>query len=307
MTQFENISCPVCASSDYALIQRTKDFRLKISDTVFSIVRCNKCEFVFLNPRPSKAESMNFYSSDFHKQDNTLFYKIIEPFFRLSQESIGKTFKKYKKSGSLLDIGCGNGSFIMFMQKFGYDVRGVELNPEAEKFASNLLKDRIFYKELKDCDFPEKTFDIITMMQSLEHVYDLNEILSEIRRVLKDDGILFISVPNAAFFESRLFGPYYYNLEAPRHLYFFTKESIKSLMLKNDFLVDKFFRNSLLESVSTPASLYHSLWSFLNDRKLLTNDILKGLTFFPLVIVRFFLRLFFIFDDQNLKVLCSKV
>lgn len=305
--QLENINCPLCDGSDYSVIQYSKDFRLKLSDTLFSITRCGGCGFIYLNPRPLKDELLNFYTPDFHKKDQSLLYKIIEPSFMLAQKSIGKTFKKYKKSGRLLDIGCGNGNFILFMQKFGYDVCGVELNPEAQKFTCGKLKDRIFYNELKECNFQAKTFDIITMMQTLEHVYNLSEIFNEIKRVLKDDGILYISVPNTDFFESRLFGPYYYNLEVPRHLYFFTKKSIKNLMLKNNFMVKRFFRNSILEWVSTPASFYHSLWSLLNDKKFLTNDIIKPLTFIPLVIVRLILRPFFIFDDQNIKILCHKI
>jgi SAM-dependent methyltransferase len=225
----------------------------------------------------------------------------------LAQESIVKTFKKYKKSGRLLDIGCGNGSFLEFMQRFGYDVSGVELNPQAGKFTNSSLTGRIFYKDLKGCGFPDKTFDIITLMQALEHVYNLGEIFQEIKRVLKDDGILYLSVPNADFFESRLFGPYYYNLEVPRHLYFFTKISLKKLMSKNGFIVNRFFGSSVWELVSTPTSLYNSLWSFFQEKGLWINDAIKSMTFFPLVAYRLALRLFFIYDDQNLKILCHKI
>lgn len=301
--KLEEINCPVCKSKTFGLLFKTKDYRLKLTKDIFNIVKCRNCEFIFLNPRPSQDKFLNFYPTDFHKNDRSLLYKIIEPCFTLSLKNTIRTLKKYKEQGKLLDIGCGNGSFILAMQKQGHDVWGVELNPEAQKYIPLSLKGRIFFKELQECGFPDKTFDIITMFHSLEHVADLGSLFKEVRRIIKEKGIFYICVPNTDFFESRFFGSYYYNLEVPRHFYFFNQKTLSKLLLKNGFGVMRVVRDNIFESVLTPASFYHGLWNFLSDKNILENRALKYLSFLPLVIVRLFLRLFFIFDSQNLKII----
>lgn len=305
--QLETISCPLCNCSDAKTVFRSRDFRFKSSDKNFDIVQCKNCGFVFLNPRPAKKEIAGFYPQDFNKSDRSFSYGLLKPCFRLAQESTIKFFKKYKKDGKSLDIGCGNGEFILAMQRHGFEAWGIEVNPEAEKFTGKRLEGRILYKDIKECGFLPKSFDIITMFQSLEHIYDLTELFSEINKVLKDDGLLYICVPNSAFFEARLFGPYYYNLEVPRHMYFFTAKSLEALLLKHGFKVSSLLKESLCEMASTPASFYHGFWNFLSDRGIRINNAIKSFTYVPLVIMRLIIRLLFFYHTQNLKVLCAKV
>jgi 2-polyprenyl-3-methyl-5-hydroxy-6-metoxy-1,4-benzoquinol methylase len=303
----EHIACPACGGKNHKLVFKSKDFRLKTSADIFSVVKCLDCGFLFLNPRPLRSEVIHAYTLDFHKSDETILYKFIKPCFSISEESNIRALKEYKESGRLLDVGCGNGSFILAMQEKGYDVWGVELNLEAKKFTSQGLEGRISYQEIEECRFPPNSFDIITMFQSLEHIYDLSTTLKEIRRILKDDGIVFICVPNADFFEFRLFGPYNYNLEVPRHLYFFTKKSLSALLLKNGFRPDRFLRNSIFEIVLTPAAFYYSAVYFLNnDLKLRINALFNYLFFIPAVFFRLVIRFLLPFEEQNIKLICKK-
>lgn len=304
--KLEEINCPVCASRNFDLFYEAKDYRLRFSEEIFNIVKCRNCEFIFLNPRPYQDQFFNFYPKDFHKNDTTLLYKILEPCFTLSLENTIRTLKRYKNEGKLLDIGCGNGSFILAMQKQDYDVWGVELNREAQKYMPPNLKRRIFFKELQECRFPDKTFDIITMFHSLEHIVDLGGLFEEVGRIIKEKGIFYICVPNTDFFESRFFGPYYYNLEVPRHLYFFTRQTLCNTLIKNGFIIVRVLKDNIFELVLTPSSFYHGLWNFLSDKNILKNRMLKYLSFLPLVIIRLFLRLFFIFDSQNLTIIFQK-
>lgn len=299
----DTISCPICGSNRNKVIFKSKDFRLKTTSEIFNIVKCVDCSFIFLNPRPKIDKIGEAYTSDFNKSDQSFLYKIIEPFFRLAQKSTIKMLKRYKKNGNILDVGCGNGTFMLAMQNSGYDVWGVEFNKDAKKYADNSLKGHIFYDDIKECNFPPKNFDIVTMFHSLEHIYDINDLLVEVRRIIKDDGILFICVPDADFFEFRLFGPYNYNLEAPRHLYFFTHDSLRKLLQKRGFTSKRLLNKSIFELILSPASLYHGLWNFLEDKKILINNRVKNITFIPLVIIRFFLCILFIFNRQNIEML----
>lgn len=302
--QLETISCPLCDSGEFKTVFRAGDFRFRTVNEKFDIAECRDCGFIFLNPRPAKAEISRFYPSDFNRSDRSLFYGLLKPCFWMAQESTIRSFKRYKKNGMALDIGCGNGEFTLAMQRHGFDAWGVEPNAGAEKFADTRLKGRILYQDIKECAFTSKSFDIITMFQSLEHIYDLQGLFVEIKRVLKDDGILYICVPDSAFFEARLFGPYYYNLEVPRHLYFFTKNSLKAFLLNHGFKSIRFLRGSLCEMFSTPASFYHGLWYFLADKGVRVNNAVRFISYLPLAIIRLMLRMVFFFQGQNLKALC---
>lgn len=302
----EKIPCPVCGSFNYRIHLATKDFRLKTTDDIFNVVICQNCSFEYLNPRPKKEQAGKFYTSDFNRRDKTLFFKIIEPCFKISQKYTIKRIKKYKKVGRALDVGCGNGEFLSVLKKNGYDVWGAEPNCNAKSFCEPSLEKRIIYRELCDCKFKDKSFDIITMFQSLEHVYDLESTFKEINRIIKDDGIIYISVPNHVFWEFILFGKYFYNLEVPRHIYFFNKDSLTRLLNRYGFQLESLFSDLLVERVSTPAAFYHSLCYFFEDKGIALSSTIKYLMFIPLVLIRLCLHIIFVFQSQNLQVICRK-
>jgi SAM-dependent methyltransferase len=304
--RLEVINCPICNSDKNEILFFTKDFRFKLTDDHFEIVRCSHCEFIFLNPRPIQNEINNFYPIRFYKSGYFLYYKAFGLFFKFIQKPIIGSLKKYKRSGKLLDIGCGTGHFISQMRLGGYEVYGIETSENAKNFIPDSLKNRIYDRNLEECGFQENSFDIITIFQSLEHAHNLNRLLKEAKKILKPDGILYLSVPNYDFFEYRIFGPYAYTLDVPRHLYFFTKRSLRNLLLENGFVIDRFIRNFIGELFITPASIYHAVWSYFADKHKLRNRMLKLLSFVPLVMMGFLLHILFISEGHILEVGCKK-
>lgn len=301
---FEKISCPVCNKNDHRLLFRSKDLRLKTVKECFNVVKCAGCGFIFLNPRPKEYEINSFYPTDFNSNEGGLFYSALRSLFKIGQNSFVRSLKKKKPGAKVLDIGCGNGDFLFNLQNNGFDAFGIEVNVEAKKYIPASLHNRIFFKDLNKCDFPPESFDIITMSQSLEHVFDVNTLLGEAKRIIKKNGLLFICVPDANFFESRLFGPYYYNLEVPRHLYFFTRQSLNALLLKNGLEIKRLLHKSIFELILTPTAFFRSFWNFLEDKNILKNRIIKYFTFIPFIAIRFFLCALFVFNRQNLEVIC---
>ncbi len=305
--QLEKTSCPACNGLEYKLIFKSKDFRLKTSEDTFDIVKCRGCGFVFLNLRPADSEIPGFYPPDFNRRDRSLCYKIVAPFFRAAQRQTVRLFKQYKKVGRTLDIGCGNGEFVSVMLNEGYDAFGVEQNTGAAGFADKSVAGRILYKDISECGFPKETFDIITMFHSLEHIYNLEALFRQIKRIIKDDGLLYSCVPNTDFFEFSLFGPFAYNLEVPRHAYFFNRRTLSKFLSKFGFKPVLFPQDSLFEFILTPASVFYSVCYFFENRKMPLNSIIKGIIYLPLIFLKVALRFAFIFQNQDLKVLCRKI
>ncbi len=302
----ETISCPVCGKAEYNTIFKSKDFRFQASDESFNIVKCSKCDFIFLNPRPDQDTIEDFYPPGFYKNNYSLFYKALHLFYQLEQKSNVDFIKRHKPSGKLLDVGCGPGNFISLMRQEGYDVYGIEISKDAKGIIPDFLKSRVYEGNLEDIDFSANSFDIITMLQSLEHMHNLDKLMQSIRRILKPDGVLYISIPNAHFFEFSLFGPYCFHLDVPRHLYFFNKKTLKQFLFKNSFRRITFSRINFYEMLCTPASMYHSILNFLSDKNIKVSNLLKSLIFIPAVLIRIIIRSLFLCECQNLILVCNK-
>jgi methionine biosynthesis protein MetW len=146
----------------------------------------------------------------------------------------------------LLDIGCGNGELGIiaknkFKQIFGIDISKCALE-EAHKVGLivkqvNLNREPVPYEE--------NTFDAVTCLDVIEHVFNPNYLIAEIRRILKPNGILIISFPNVGFLLFRLsllIG------NSPRtsgdteaydggHLHYFTFYDMKKILMHHRFTI----------------------------------------------------------------------
>ncbi len=108
------------------------------------------------------------------------------------------------KAVRVLDIGCGGGFASEFMAEKGADVCGIDLSAKsiqtAEKHASdNGLEIDYRSGNANDLPYEDKTFDIVLCVDVLEHVPDLEKVISEIHRVLKDGGTFLFDTINKTF------------------------------------------------------------------------------------------------------------
>lgn len=95
----------------------------------------------------------------------------------------------------LLDVGCSSGAFLLNAKRFGFKVEGVEPAVKAAQTANGLnLKVHSGY--LEAINFPDNTFDCITLFEVIEHLINPSDLLKECRRILKPDGIIMISTGN---------------------------------------------------------------------------------------------------------------
>lgn len=139
-----------------------------------------------------------------------------------------------KNSGKLLDIGTGTGYFSSAMKSRGWEVEAIEKNAQARQFAS-----RQFGINAQDesalPDFPGQSFDVITLWHVMEHLEKLNETWEQIHRLLKDDGIVVIAVPNCGSRDAYIYKEKWAAYDVPRHLWHFTPDTMKKLGEKHHF------------------------------------------------------------------------
>lgn len=105
---------------------------------------------------------------------------------------------------------------------------------------------KIYEKDLLEINFGNNKFDIISIWHVLEHVQKPEEYIKKIYSLLKNNGKLLIEVPNFNAWTRKLTGKYWLGLDLEYHLYFFTPESLSTLLKKYGFKID-FVRTFSLE------------------------------------------------------------
>lgn len=109
-----------------------------------------------------------------------------------------KEFLGKRKGVRLLDVGCGTGIMLKKLIKYG-EVFGVDISKFAIEFCKKRTLKKIFLSSATDLQFPDNYFDLVLVLDILEHLEDDLECLEEVKRVLKTDGVLILSVPAFPF------------------------------------------------------------------------------------------------------------
>ncbi len=131
---------------------------------------------------------------DYAGFDLTRYRKFIA-MFRIPQYERDVSFiQKYAESGRLLDIGCGTGEFLDVAEKKGFQVYGLEPSPKAHEIART--SHPVIRGELKDVNFKEKHFEVITLWSVLEHVPKPRDFLRRLHSILKEKGLLALRLPD---------------------------------------------------------------------------------------------------------------
>lgn len=236
-------SCPACGSADLKKVFSVKDYT--VSGESFLIEECNACTLRFTQDVPVENAIGRYYKSeDYISHTNTakgfvnsLYHRVrkrtLKSKRKLIQEETGS------KTGRLLDMGCGTGSFVNEMKQGGWEATGLEPDPDARKVASELysldIGDTSRFYQLQ-----AGSFDAITLWHVLEHVHDLHAYIEQLRKLLTTNGKLFIAVPNYTSGDASTYKEYWAAYDVPRHLYHFSPRSMKMLMEKHGLKTVKY-------------------------------------------------------------------
>ncbi len=233
--------CPVCSSPDIQFFERVKDH--SVSGEFFEVWHCNKCTTRFTQDAPSEAAIGPYYKTEDYISHtdsakgliNSVYHKVR----RLTISRKRKLLEKYcGKQGSLLDIGCGTGSFLAEMQQHKWDAAGLEPDETARQIASS--KHQIMAREPAALfNFEREIFDAITMWHVLEHVHTLDSYMQQINKILKPAGRFFIAVPNYTSKDALTYGADWAAWDVPRHLYHFSPKGLKTLAERHGFLLEQ--------------------------------------------------------------------
>ncbi len=214
-------SCSVCKSVINKKYSPATD---PVTGEKFSIFICSSCNLGHTLPIPINI--IQYYGNEYHKNRHgfSAYFRAIQRF---------KSIVEGESNIKLLDIGCGEGTFLHIAKKKGWKVFGTEINDKIAKKSGLDVFSSI--KEVSQYGL----FDYITLFHSLEHFNSPQKTIFDITKLLKIEGSLIIAVPNSGSLQAKIFKNKWFPLDVPRHLYHFDKQSLTYLLKSYGFKIKK--------------------------------------------------------------------
>ncbi len=240
MTHYSH--CPVCNAGSIQSAFSTTDYT--VTKQNFSIWKCDSCTLLFTQDIPSQEEIGKYYQSENYISHSDIQKGFINRLYhRVRKTTLAAKMQLVKKEtglqiGNLLDVGCGTGAFLHTMQKNSWKVTGLEPDAGARKIAGSLydihpLPSHEIFK------LPAHSFNAITAWHVLEHVHQLHEYVEQLKKLLAENGRIFIAVPNYTSFDATLYRSLWAAYDVPRHLFHFSPKSMRTLMEMHGLRVEK--------------------------------------------------------------------
>lgn len=220
------IICPLCGS----------DTRLWGKKGSFNLHECVSCSLVFVNPLPNP---LSVYNQDYFSGANGGFGYVD---YDADKEPMVPTFNKYldllarygKASGKIFDIGAATGFFLKIAKNRGYSVSGVEMSQYAASIASEAGIE-VSSGDMMSMSIKPEEFDVVTMLDVLEHMTEPFKEISEVRRILKPGGLLLVNTPNGQSLLSKILKTRWHLVLPPEHLFYFSPKNLALFLEKNGF------------------------------------------------------------------------
>ncbi len=234
-----------------------------VSGEEFQLLYDSEADLLQTFPVPKADKLAAYYQSEDYISHTSSRRTVIERIYHLVRNHAVKrkvALISVSNSGKILDIGAGTGDFLEEAKSQGWDVTGIEPSPQARAIAES--KGVSFAKDTSA--LPDNTFDVITMWHVLEHVPDFSAQLTELKRLLKPDGTIYIAVPNYKSYDAQYYGKFWAAFDVPRHLWHFSQKAVSIITQQHGLhvvkvkpmLFDSFYVSLLSEKYKTGSINY---------------------------------------------------
>lgn len=235
------VPCPFCAFGGFKKIYQER--------AVLGVVRCLGCGLIYVSPRLKEPQKVYWGEEDKYIDEARLIFEGKAFHHRDPNYEEDISFiRRYKQNGNFLDIGTNMGFFLRKARGLGWNLYGVEPSASLSHIARKYFGLNIKTAYLEEARFTDAFFDVVTMTDVFEHITEPLNMLSEVRRILKPDGILFIKVPNGRFNLFKFYLAKFLNklsaydiFDSYEHVVHYSDKTIDRMLKKSGFKVKKFF------------------------------------------------------------------
>lgn len=283
--------CPVCGSAERSLLYKGLTDRVFcVADGAWDLYRCAHCASGYLDPRPT-AESIGRAYAGYYTHDaedhpivrrkgriRSLLHDLINgyqnhryglqrspalpvgrwllpllPSLRTAADAECRHLPPRPAGGGrLLDVGCGNGGFLLLARQAGWQVEGLDFDAGAVQTARSRGLE-VHHGGIEVLDGRSACYDVITLCHVIEHVHDPVATLRRLHALLIPGGVLWLDTPNLASLGAVRFGPHWRGLETPRHLLFTPSSLTNSLVTAGFSSFKQHWRGMSLFDVYAPS------------------------------------------------------
>jgi len=229
--------CPACDSDKWRAAYKIKEW---------TIAKCALCGLARIDPPPTQESRPEFYSQEKVTSRNTKtlnrsqkFSRGCKRFFKrlLQREKAAIFYQKLRSylspGAKVLDIGCGDGSFLKQARE-KFDCYGIEISDYLAGLAKkNGLKVKV--GNFISLDFGNEKFDGITLISLLEHLNDPQRALKKCFELLNKNGVLLIKTVNYGCLNRVIKAENWSGFRPPDHVVYFTPKNLTRLLKKAGF------------------------------------------------------------------------
>ena len=250
-------NCPICGQWERTILYNgLQDYAFQVAEGKWSMYKCSKCGTAYLDPRPTPESIWRAYTNYYTHSNNddlqvnqnkNILQRIVRdlkngyinhryqinknpaikagrwiiPLIPPLRSVVDCSFRHITVNGKsrhrLLDVGCGNGSYLLLAREAGWDVEGLDFDPGAVKTCLAAGLD-VKVGGIEIMQGRENFYDAITLSHVIEHVHNPASLLTSIYKLLKPGGQVWIETPNIDSQLSKRYGQDWRGLEPPRHI-----------------------------------------------------------------------------------------
>jgi SAM-dependent methyltransferase len=276
----ETVPCPLCGGSDSRHRFYSQDILYGLPGD-YALVECVRCGLNYVNPRPTIQALGRHYPEDyFASRPPEKAPVLLRPFVRAivtgqAMSRIGaveRALGRLAPGTKIVDVGCGLNELVrQAIRLRKCEGIGVEFNPKVVEYVRDVRRLPIVKGTLEDARFDDGAFDLLTMIEYLEHEPNPKDVLREARRVVRTGGHIAIEIPYIDGLPGRTFGPRWGALDLPRHLVFYSKKTLEQMLSETGF------RLIHLRTFGIPLSIGVTFASLIGCRRLNRMSSLGGL------------------------------
>lgn len=220
--------CPYCNQEKSNLIIIVKGYK---------VVSCTNCFLVYTKNFKINSKKINFEVYDKKYVEN---YELRKSFIKFGFVQKLQILEKYKHGGTLLDVGCSLGYFLQVVaaaSRYKWKLFGSEMNSKLGKIAAKQSNAQVSTESLPKLGYINQQFDVVTCFDVLEHSQHIRKNISEINRILKDDGVLLVQCPNYRSLMQYLTGDKWDWWAPPDHILHFSPQTLSRVLEENGFRI----------------------------------------------------------------------
>jgi 2-polyprenyl-3-methyl-5-hydroxy-6-metoxy-1,4-benzoquinol methylase len=235
LSHLELVACNLCGGDDFDVVFNSPH-RVPAGDQMAAfvastdrfdrygqIVKCRGCGLVYTNPRPLPSGIRQGYRTtvdpEYAEEDSS---RSINAHLSLH------TLRRFAKKGRLLDVGCATG-FFLNAARLDFETIGIEPSEWAADYARTRLRLDVLTGNLEEVAIESGSFDVVTLIDVIEHVTDPKAALQRVSGLLKPGGWLYLVTPDIGSLSARLLRGRWWGLR-PAHLYYFSQATLRSML-----------------------------------------------------------------------------